>query len=147
MPTAARLFAAIGFAIVAFFATESFKFLLPEGSSTGAMSLFNLSLGAIVGWLVMGRLAGDGYKNAMAHGLRTGAVLTFYALFFQCTWEMLRISTRSRYDGPVEAIAGVFEQIYKYGSMAVTSVEVMVILVVGSVLAAWLSEWANERWN
>lgn len=147
MPTAARLMAAIGFALVAFFASESFIFELPEGTNTGLFSELNAGLGAIVGWLVMGRLAGRGYNAATTTGFRTTATLVFYALLLHSLYEMIRDSMKLRYSGPGDAISGMFEKIIDYGYLMITSAPVMIILLLGGVLAAWLTEWANARWN
>ena len=80
-------------------------------------------------------------------GIRTSAVLLFYALLVHSIYQMLVLSTRNRYDGPMDALVGIFEQASAYGLMAVTSVTVMGILLVGGVLAGWFSEWAAQRWN
>lgn len=147
MPTAARLFAAFGFAFMAFFASESFVFELPEGTDPGWFSYINTAIGAICGWRVMGKLAGEGYYSAMTSGLRTMAVFMFFTLGGHCLAEMIRLATKLRYEGPGDAIMGMFAMILDYGLLIVTSVPVMLILFVGSVLAAWLSEWASHRWN
>lgn len=147
MPTAARLFAAIGFALMAFFASESFIFELPEGTNAGWFSPLNAGLGAICGWLVMGRLAGRGYNAAMTSGFRTTATFVFYALLLHSLYEMIRDAMKLRYNGPGDAIIGLFEKIIDYGHLMITSPPVMAILLVGGVLAAWLTEWADARWS
>ncbi|MHC0055016.1 TrgA family protein [Actibacterium sp. D379-3] len=147
MPTAARLFAAIGFALVAFFASESFVFELPEGTDTGWFSYINMAIGAIVGWRTMGTLAGHGYGTAATAGFRTIVTVLFYALLLHSLSEMIRLSMRLRYDGPGEAIIAMLQLILDYGFMVVTSGPVMLILGVGSLLAAWLTEWAASRWS
>ncbi len=147
MPTAARLLAAIGFALVGFFASESYKMLLPEGTDVGHFSLINTGIGLISGWLVMGRVAGEGYRAAIAQGIRTSAVLVFYALILHSLMEMLKRSTRLNYDGPMDAVAGMFALAAEYGLLIVYSPTVMIILIVGGILAAWLSEWAAMRWS
>ncbi|WP_212525755.1 TrgA family protein [Actibacterium sp. MT2.3-13A] len=147
MPTAARLFAALAYAVVAFAASERFKPLLPEGLDTGYLSEINAAIGLLSGWFVMGRLAGDGYLRAVTHGVRTTAVLAFYVLLAHSVREMFRLSMRMRYDGPLEAVVGVFEVAMDYGRMIVTAPEVMGILLLGGVLAAWVAEFAARRWN
>lgn len=147
MPTAARLFAAIAYAAVAFFASESFKPLLPDGFPTGRLSEINAVIGLLTGWMVMGRLAGQGYGAAINNGIRTTAVMVFYILFAQSSYQMIKLSMRNTYDGPMDAVIGIFDQAWKYGSLMVGSVEVMAILIVGGILAAWFSEWAAQRWN
>ena len=107
MPTAARLFAAVGFAIVAFFASEVYKPLLPEGTQVGMLSPLNSFVGFLSGWLVMGRLAGRGYYAAAGSGVRTIGVALFYVLLIGACYEMLIRSTRLYYDGPTEALTSM----------------------------------------
>lgn len=147
MPTAAKLFAAIGFALMTFFASESFVFELPEGTDPGFFSYINTLIGAICGWRVMGRLAGEGYIAAITPGIRTTATILFYTLAGHSLAEMIRLATKLRYDGPGEAIIAMFQMIIDYGFMVVTSGPVLLILGVGTLLAAWFSEWANGRWS
>ncbi|MGC9370810.1 MAG: TrgA family protein [Paracoccaceae bacterium] len=147
MPTAARLFAAIAYAALAFVASEQFKPLLPEGLDTGYLSQVNAVIGLLTGWFVMGRLAGDGYGHAVLHGFRSTVALVFYVVLLHSVLEMFRLSFRMRYDDPLEAVAGIFEEAMEYGRMIATSPEVMAILLLGGVLAAWLAEFAARRWN
>ncbi|MGB8622384.1 MAG: TrgA family protein [Paracoccaceae bacterium] len=147
MPTAARLFAAIGFALVAFFASESFIFVLPEGTNPGPFSEINAALGALAGWRVMGRLAGKGNVAAVTTGFRTTVTMVVFALVLHSLYEMIRLSMKLRYDGPGEAITEFFQMLMDYGLMIVTSVPVVLILLIGGTLAAWLTEWAARRWN
>ncbi|SMX34676.1 TrgA family protein [Actibacterium lipolyticum] len=147
MPTAARLIAAICFAAVAYFASDSFKVLLPEGTKTDMFSEINALIGAIIGWRVMGRVAGHGYRDAINSGLQTSATMVFYVMLFHSVAQMLKNSTRLNYDGPMEAIVGIFELAVEYGAMMVTSAEVMIIVIVGGILAAWMTEWVAARWS
>ncbi|WP_095590865.1 TrgA family protein [Actibacterium ureilyticum] len=146
MPTASRLFAAMGFAIVAFFAAEAFKATMPEGSDPGKFVLICVVIGALSGWMIMGRLAGSGYRPAIGQGIRTTAVMLFYVLLVFSIYEMLRQSVRMRYKNPTEAVAGIFDQVSQYGAAILGAVDVIAILLVGGILAAWLSEWASKRW-
>jgi len=147
MPTAARLFAALAYAVVAYVASEQFKPLLPDGLDTGWLSEVNAGVGLLCGWFVMGRLAGDGYGRAVTHGFRSTAVMAFYVLLLHSVLEMFRLSMRMRYDDPLEAVVGVFEEAMEYGRMIVGSPEVMTTLLLGGTLAAWLAEFAARRWK
>lgn len=147
MPTAARLVAAIAYAAVAYLASESFKPLLPEGTKIGYLSEINAFIGLLCGWFIMGRLVGPRHGNILAMGFRSTASMLFYILLFHSLWQMLRLSMRLHYDGPMDAVIGVFEQAYEYGIMVVTSVEVMAILLIGGAIGAYLANWINRRWN
>jgi hypothetical protein len=147
MPTAARLFAALGFAAMAFFASEVFKPLLPEGTQVGLLSIINTGIGLLAGWLVMGRLAGRGYRAAMGSGVRTAAVALFYVLIVWSLYEMLRRSLRKLYDGPVDALKAMAELMADYVQLMVSDPQVPIVLLGGGILAAFLSEWASKRFN
>lgn len=146
MPTAAKLFGAFGFALVAFFASEIYKPLLPEGTQMGLLTPINTVIGAFCGWLVMGRLAGDGNYRAIGHGLRTICVILFYVLLLWAGVEMLERSMDLHYDGPVEALQEMMALVAEYFLLMVSSAEVPVVLLCGGTLAALLAEWAAERW-
>lgn len=147
MPTAAKLVAALLFAAVAWFASNALVPSFPEGTDLGAFAYVNAGIGLLVGWLVMGRLAGRGYAAAPTGGVRTTAVLVFYALLFHAIYEMLRQATRMRYDDTMDALLGAIELMGKYGLMVVTSPVVMGILLVGGVMAALVVELVSHRWN
>ncbi|MGC9419191.1 MAG: TrgA family protein [Rhodovulum sp.] len=147
MPTAAKLVAALLYAAVAWFASDAIVPLFPEGTDLGSFAMVNTVIGGLTGWLVMGGLAGEGYGLAVASGLRTTAVLVFYALLFHAVYEMLHRATRMRYDGVMEALTAVVELMGKYGLMVVTSPVVMGILIGGGVLAGLAVEWAARRWR
>ncbi|MDT0683322.1 TrgA family protein [Roseicyclus sp. F158] len=145
MPTAAKLVAAIGFALMAYIASEAFKPLLPEGTRVHLLSPVNAGIGALSGWLVMGRLAGRGYREAVSSGLRTAAVAAFYILTGWAACEMIRKSMRLLYDGPMEALVAMMGMIGEYAIMAATDPWTALIIVGGGVVAACLSEWAARN--
>ena len=146
MPTAAKLFAAIGFAMVAFFASEIYKPLLPEGTQVGRLTQINTLIGAFCGWMIMGRLAGKGNYAAIGSGIRTIAVALFYVLVLWAGVEMLERSTSLHYEGPTEALTAMMELVAEYFMLMLSGPEVPVVLLCGGTLAAFLSEWASERW-
>ncbi len=147
MPTAAKLFAAIGFAAVAFFASEVYKTLLPEGTQVGMMTPVNTFVGLLGGWTVMGRYAGRGYYVAAGTGIRTVAVILFYALVIWAGTEMVSRSTKMYYDGPTEALTAMMGLVAEYFMLMISDPQVPIVLLGGGVLAAFLSEWATEHWS
>ena len=146
MPTAAKLFAMFGFAAMAFFATEIYKPLLPEGTQMGMFTPINMAVAGLAGWLVMGRLAGRGYVTAASSGVRTAAVALFYVLFIWSGVEMLEHSVSMRYDGPVEALQAMIALAVDYARLGLSDPQVPIVLLSGGILAAFLAEWASRRW-
>jgi hypothetical protein len=145
MPTAAKLVAAVLYAIVGFFAAEAVKPQMPEGTQFGLFSVVVAAIGLGCGWMVMGRLAGRGYSAAVGSGVRTAVTIVFWGLLVFSIYEMLRQSMRMRYDGPMEALQGVLELMYGYGQVLLAPM-VLGVLAVGGVLAALVTEWAKARW-
>lgn len=147
MPTAAKLFAAIGYALTAYFTSGAMVPLFPEGTELGVFAYVNAAIGALSGWLVMGRLAGEGYGAAITSGIRTTAVMVFYALLAHSIWEMLTRAVRKRYADTMEALTATMSLIGEFGMMMLTAPNVIGTLIVGGLLAALVSEWASHRWR
>lgn len=146
MPTAAKLFAALAFAVTGFLAAEMFKPGMPDGTQFGHFSLLVAAIGGLTGWMVMGGLAGKGYAAAAGSGLRTSVTVVFWALLAFSLREMIILSTKMRYDGPMDAIIGVFSLMMEYGEL-VLQPAVLVALVAGGMLGGMLAEWAGRRWR
>ncbi len=145
MPNAARLFALFGLAAMAFFATEIYKPLLPEGTPMGRFTPVNMIVAAIVGWRVMGRLAGQGWAMAVTSGLRASGVTLFYVLFIWSFVKMIGNSISKRYDGPVEALQQMIAIALDYARLGLTDPQVPVAIFGGGILAAFLAEWAARQ--
>jgi hypothetical protein len=146
MPTAAKLFAAVGFALVAFMACEVFKTTVPERTVWGVFNPVGAAIGFLCGWRVMGRLAGQGYGSALGYGLRTSVTILFWILLVWSIHQMIMRSLNMRYGGPMEAILGIFEFMLEFGREAATP-QVLGALAVGGVLGGWLAEFAARRWR
>ena len=147
MPTAAKLFAALAFAAVAYYASETFIPLLPEGTQVKQFSLINAALGGIIGWRVQGVDVGNGYRIAATVGLRASALFLFFAVMGYALREMIINATKLRYDGPGEALVGMFDLAVGYGRLTITSPDVMGILILGAIATAWGAETVNRRWS
>ena len=160
MPTATKLMSALAFAVLAFFASEVFKPLLPEGTQVRMLSPIDAGIGFLCGWMIMGRLAGRGVFAAAGGGVRTALATAFWCLLFWAVWEMLGESTRPGADaGPVEAINGAFGFIFDYALLILQDArisftlgegtyfvpQVPLVLIVGGMLCGWFAEWTEER--
>jgi hypothetical protein len=146
MPNAARLVAALGLGLIGFIVSGQIMPLLPEGTYFGWFTHVNVALGVICGWVVMGKRAGGGISDALTNGLTGIAVLVFWALFVQGTYEMVQLAMRRRYGGPFEAIKAIFEIGLDYGQLLV-QVNILVTLLVGGVLVGLATEFAARRWR
>lgn len=145
MPTAAKLFAAAGMAIVGFACAEVYKPYAPEGTQFGYFSIVNAGLGALVGWRALGPDLGRGYRAAISAGLRASMVLLFAALVVFSFEHMLELALRRTYHGPMEALIDVISIGIEY-LREVLLLDVLGTLFGGSILAGWFGEWASHRW-
>ncbi|MCK0148891.1 TrgA family protein [Marivita sp. S6314] len=146
MPTAAKTIAALCLAALAYFSSELVKTLLPEIQAWGNFSLFNAGLGGVVGWIVVGKRAGRGTKDAIANGLTGVAALILWALFLHACYEMFQLSLKRRYDGPVEAFAAIFEIGLEYGQVLLNPM-MLVTFVIGALATGYFTEFAARRWR
>lgn len=146
MPTTGKGVAAILMAILAWYASEMFRPLMPEGTNFGWFNEVNVALGLLAGWIVVGSRLNYGYGNAISAGLTGVAALVFWALFLQSMNEMLRLALDKRYDGPVEGLVSVFkiaiDYLFTMGHMPLIG-----LLVGGGVAIGLVSEWAARRWR
>lgn len=146
MPTAAKLFAAVAFAIVAWLAANAAIPGLPEGTRIGYFREITAAIGVIVGWRVMGLLTGKGYTTAMGLGVRTSVTIVFWVILGFALYEMVRLSLKKRYDGPMEALVSVFGIMIEYGRV-LADVQVIAILLFGGMIGGFLAEFAGRRWR
>jgi len=145
MPTASKLIAAVIFAALAWFTSELIKPLMPEGTPLAWFSQGNALIGAACGWIVMGPRAGEGLRASIGGGLTTAAAMVFWGLLIHSIVEMIKLSLRKHYDGPVEAVIGAFQLALDFGKTIATP-DVIITLVVGGILGGWLTEWVARRW-
>jgi hypothetical protein len=146
MPTAARMVSAVLMGMTMFLAAEASKAGLPEGTQVQYYSPIVALVGALTGWMVMGRLAGRGYRASLGFGLRTAVTAVFWVLLLFSLWQMIELSMKMRYDGPMQAILGVFGLMVENGRLVILQ-DVLVTLGLGGLLTGFAAEWAERRWN
>jgi hypothetical protein len=146
MPTASKLFAAFGFALVAFFTAEIFKPHMPEGTQFGAFTFVSAVIGLLCGWRYLGPDVGRGWWEAANAGLRTALAALAVALLVFSTEGMLVFAFRRAYDTPIDAIVGVVAVGVDL-IQRVIAPDVLAALFGGGMMAGLLSEWAARRWS
>jgi hypothetical protein len=146
MPTAAKLFGAIAFAIVGWISANAFAGVLPEGRQIGFMREIVAFVGLVCGWRVAGALAGKGYSAAIGSGVRAGITMAFFALLGFALYEMVILSTKMRYDGPMEAVLDVFNIMLGYAKLGLTP-EILGVFFGGSIIGGWIAEFAGRHWK
>lgn len=146
MPNAARLVSALSLALIAYIVSGLIMPLFPEGKYFGWFTHVNVGLGLVVGWVVMGRRAGRGITAAINNGFTGMVSLVFWALFVQGCYEMIRLAMRNRYDGPLEAVTGIFKIGIDY-SLFILTPGIISTLLIGAVLAGLATEYAWRKWR
>ncbi len=145
MPTAAKLVSAVLFALLGLFVAD----LYAQGITTGARTTWlregAAAVSLISGWRVMGVLVGKGNSAAIGSGIRTALTAVFFTLLLFAIYEMVVISTKGRYDGPMDAVLAVFEIFVEYGRGLLTP-EIIGTLLVGGGLAGVAAEATSRRW-
>ncbi|MEM6824503.1 MAG: TrgA family protein [Pseudomonadota bacterium] len=147
MPTAAKLIGAVLFAALAYYVSDLVKVYLPlEGAGATLLSPVNAFFGAVMGWRIMGRHAGQGFMPAMGFGLTTIFAITFWALLIWSAYEMIKRAVRGRYDGPVEALLALSDLMLE-NAFLIVEAPVVAAAVIGSLLVALVTEFFARRWS
>jgi hypothetical protein len=146
MPTAAKLIAALLWAVLAWYTSQLIKPLFPEGTDVGWFAEVNALIGIVIGWQVAGSRAGGTWAAAISYGVTATVALVLWCLFLHSFAEMIRLSLRKLYEGPVDALVGVFALMVDYGQM-ILDPQVIVTLLVGGIIAGILTEMAGRNWR
>ena len=145
MPTAAKLVAAVLFALLAAAGAVLYIPLLPEGTQTGWLIPGGAGLGLICGWLVMGANVGRSYGEAVATGLRTIVTTVFFAVLLFAIYVMIMRSMHMLYKGPLEALLAVFAIMLEYGKRMVDRTFIGT-LALGGAIGGVIAEFVGRRW-
>jgi hypothetical protein len=146
MPTAAKLVAGLLWALLAWFASNLIKPYFPEGMDLGRFAEVNAALGLLLGWTMAGPRAGMGWNAAISYGLTTTVSLVVVGVFMHSFAEMVRLSMRRMYEGPVEGVVAVFGLMVEYFAL-MAQPDVIVTLLVGGLIAGLATEWAGRQWR
>lgn len=146
MWTAAKLVAGLLLAGLCWYGSELVKPLLPEGFDPRRMSEVNAIVGFLVGWSFMGARVRGGLTAAISYGFTGSILAALWCLAVDSTLEMLRLSFRGQYDGPIEAIMDIFDMMLQYGQLMLTP-SVLVVLLGGGVIVGIIAEFTSRRAN
>ena len=145
MPTASHLFSAVIFAVIAWFASELAKPLMPDGTQFGLFSEINAALAAWLGWKMVGSRAKAGLRASVSAGIGTAVALFVLATALHCFAIMIKRSTADRYDDPVEALTAAVGMMWEFGEPALTP-EIVGLLLVGGFGAGLMSALVARVW-
>lgn len=145
MPTTGKGVAAILMAILAWFGSEMYRPLMPEGTDFGWFNEVNVVLGILSGWIVIGTRLNRSYSDAIGAGLTGVAALVFWGVMIQAFNEMLRLALERRYDGPVEALVNVFELALDF-AVNLLHTPLLVLLIGGGIFIGLICEFVARRY-
>lgn len=146
MPTMGRLVAALFLAALGWFTADLVKPYLPEAQPVGLFSPISAAVGLLVGWLFAGRKLHGGVGSVFGIGLSSAALLALWVAFIFAGYEMLRRALRKSYDGPTEAAVDTFGIMVDQLKVAAHP-DVIGALLVGGLVAAWLTKWTAARFR
>ena len=144
MPTAGRLAGAIFLGLFAWYLATICVPFFPESRPPDFWFPVSVLLGIFIGWRVCGVRAGRGISPATGIGLTIGPLLAFCMIFSLAFDQMIKNGMRLRYDGPTEAIIDTFALMAEL-AVDFYSVTLIVTVVVGGLVVAWLTEIVGQR--
>ncbi len=144
MPTAAKLISALFFAALGWVLADIYALSMEDRPDVGVLREICAAVGAICGWKVMGALVGQGMSLAAGSGVRTVATQVFFSVLGFSTYEMVLQSTKMVYDGPMEAVLGIFTIMMEYLAVAATP-GFIGTAIVGGVLGGMFAEWTHRQ--
>jgi hypothetical protein len=145
MPTAGRLVGAILFAPLFWYVSTLILPLFLEGTEPPWYAELNALIGLLMGWIVAGSRAGDGYRAAIGYGVTTVFAVAFWSLFSHSFIEMIERSLDKRYKGPVEAVISIFELAIEQAQILAVP-HVLWTAFIGGIIAALLTEYVGQRY-
>ena len=146
MPTAAKLVAAVLFSLLGVAAVQVFMPLLPEATPVRGLVPSVIVIAIVCGWLVLGRIAGAGYGNAIGNGISAGVAIAFWMVVIWALVEMIERSTKMRYDGPMAAVLGGLGLMVEYAALMLHGPFIGLVLI-GSAGVGIATEAVARRWR
>lgn len=146
MPTASKLVAALILALTGYGAAVSVIPVLPEAQPKSWLIPVCVLVPMVVAWRIMGRLVGRTYGVAVSSGLYAVAAAVVCVVGIFAIAEMIKRSTRLRYDDVMEALIGAIGLFGQYLSLLLHP-PVLVVLAVGAVVVGLGAEWSHRRWR
>lgn len=146
MPTAGRLAGAIMFALFGWYLGGIMGPLFPEERPPEYLIPLCAGIGLFLGWTVSGSRAGQGYNNAVSNGLTTIGAFSFCVLGALSLNAMINNALRNRYDGPMDALVGMFELMIEQ-SLFFVDVPFLTTLVAGGIVCAFVVEYFGKNFS
>ncbi|MEM9320252.1 MAG: TrgA family protein [Pseudomonadota bacterium] len=147
MLTAARLVAAILFAITGYVAGGYITDTFPDGMRHDWFEPSIAALGVWQGWTVMGKNVGRGFTAAIGNGIRTSVGMIFFGLIYYAMRQMLIRSSDLWYNDFGVAVVDALNLFIEYGLDLANIPMALAALLVGGVVGGILTEIASRLWR
>ncbi|MEC7763793.1 MAG: TrgA family protein [Pseudomonadota bacterium] len=144
LPTFASLVAAILLAVLGVAVAEMTRPYFDEGTPLTWLHPVAAAMGVIVGWFFTGPKLQKGKGSPVAIGLTSAVVQALLTMFVFASDLMLTRALRNSYRTVMEAVAGVFEAMLDYGER-VAQPDIVIALLVGGVIIAFITNWVARR--
>jgi hypothetical protein len=146
MPTAGRLAGAVIFALFGWYLGGIMSPFFPNERPPDYIIQLCALVGLFIGWKVCGSRAGQGYRLAVSNGLTSTGAFAFVVLGALAFNEMLNNAMRNRYDGPMDAIVGMFGLMLEQGQRFL-DIPFLTTVVVGGIICAFIAEFFGKRFT
>lgn len=146
MPTIGKLTSLLVFALLTLAVSETVRVGLPEGRPSKYFTAVNVGVAVYLGWNMARTRFNDLYSVSLGSGITIAFCIPVVSMFLFAFAEMIRLSQRGLYDGPVEAVVNVFEICVTWLPIALTPVVIGAVVVGGSVAGLFV-EWVNRRFG
>ncbi len=146
MLTGGRLAGGVVFALLGWYIAGIAGPFFPEERPPSYLIPLCTFIGLLVGWSVCGPRTGKGYSNAVSNGLTTIAAFSFCVLGALSFLAMMRSALRNRYDGPMDAIVGMFELMLEQG-LAFLDIPFLATMIIGGIVCAVIAEFFGRRFS
>jgi hypothetical protein len=144
MPTAGRLAGAVIFALFGWYLGGIAGPFFPDERPPDYLLPMCAAFGVFIGWTVCGSRTGHGYVQAISNGLTSAGALSFCVVAALAFNSMMQNALRNRYDGPMDAIAGMFELMLDLGQLFF-DFTLIATVVLGGIVCAWVAEYFGKR--
>ena len=104
------------------------------------------SFGLFIGWTVCGSRAGRGYSQAISNGLTSVGAFAFCVIGALAFNAMINNALRNRYDGPMDAIVGMFELMIEQ-AIAFLDIPFLATVILGGIVCALIAEYFGKNYS
>lgn len=146
MPTIGKLASLVVFTALALWVSETMKLTLPEGRPTRYFTIVNVIVAAYLGWKMAKTRFNDFYSVSLGSGITITFCITVVSTFLFAFAEMVKISQRGIYDGPVDAVVNVFQICVDWLPMLMNPTLIAGVIGGGAIGGIFV-EWVNRRFG